>query len=167
MSRAFVKEESSEPPLLVPRAHLPVGVSNYVTRRGLALLREERSALEMTRPAGTGATEAGAATELAAYHARLAALDARIASALLVDPATLPQDQVRFSASVTVRSADGSERRYQIVGVDEADAAAGRIAFTAPLARALSGKRVGDVITLQRAQGDEELEISGLDYARE
>lgn len=164
MSRAFVKEDSSEPPLVVPRAPLPDGAPNYVTRRGLALLRDERAALEAARP---DPEASGGAAALAAHHARLSALDARINSAQVLEPATLPQDEVRFSALVTLQSEGGAERRYRIVGVDEADARSGRIAFTAPLAVALAGKRVGDSVPLRQAGGEVELEIVGIDYAQE
>jgi transcription elongation factor GreB len=164
VSRAFVKEDTSEPPLVVPRAPLPDGAPNYVTRRGLMLLREERSALEAARP---DPEAPGGPAALAAHHARLNALDARINSAILPDPAALPRDEVRFSALVTLRSEAGSERRYRIVGVDEADARSGRIAFTAPLAVALAGKRVGETVPLRQPGGDTEFEIVGIDYAQE
>jgi transcription elongation factor GreB len=131
VSRAFVKEDSSEPPLIVPRPPLPEGAANYVTQRGLALLHEERAQLEAARP---DPDALDATRELAAYNARLSALLARIASAIVLDPARLPRDEARFSALITLRNDAGDERRYRIVGVDEADAHAGRIAFTAPLA---------------------------------
>jgi transcription elongation factor GreB len=164
VSRAFTKEDREEPPLVVPRAPLPDGVANYVTRRGLELLRAERAALDASRPDVEGANGAAA---LAAYHARLAALDARIVSAQLLDPASLPQDEVRFSAAVTLRDTSGQERRYRIVGVDEADAAAGRIAFTSPLARELIGKSLADSVTLRSPQGELEYEIVAIDYRPE
>ncbi len=164
MSRAFTKEDREEPPLVVPRAPLPDGTANYVTERGLALLRAERVALEGSRPDAEGPNGAAA---VAAHHARLAALDARLATAQRLDPATLPQDEVRFSAAVTLRSADDQERRYRIVGVDEADAATGRIAFTAPLARQLTGKGLGDSVTLRSPQGELEFEIVAIDYRPE
>jgi transcription elongation factor GreB len=163
VSRAFVKEDTSEPMLVVPRAPLPDGVSNYVTRRGLALLRDERATLEAARPDPEAADGASA---LAAYHARLNALDARIHGAVVLDPATLPQDEVRFSALVTLRSEAGAERRYRIVGVDEADARSGRIAFTAPLAVLLAGKHIGDTATL-RQPAETEFEITAIDYTQE
>ncbi len=162
MSRAFVKEGVEAPPLVVPRAPLPDGVQNYVTRRGLSRLHEERRALEAQRPDATGEASA-----VASYQARLGALDERIASAVVPDPAELPQDEVRFSAAVTLRGAHGEARRYRIVGVDEADVSAGRIAFTAPLARALAGKRVGDVVTVRQRQSELELEIEAIDYTQE
>lgn len=164
MSRAFVKEDSAEPPLVVPRAPLPPGVPNYVTRRGLAALRSERAVLEATRPAADALEGSGA---LAAHNARLGALDARIASAVIPDSAALPHDEVRFSAAVTLRTEAGEERRYRIVGVDEADAQSGRIAFTAPLARRLIGKRVGDAIQLGHAGSEIEFEITAIDYGQE
>ena len=164
MSRAFVKEDSSEPPLIVPRAPLPDGAPNYVTSRGLRLLRSERAALEAARP---DPEAAGGAAALAAHHARLSALDARLSSALLLDPATLPHDEARFSALVTLRSEAGEERRYRIVGVDEADARSGRLAFTAPLALQLSGKRVGEVVVLRQAGVEAEYELIAIDYTQD
>src|SRR3569623_999546 len=58
----------------------------------------------------------------------------------------------------------GEERRYSLVGVDEANAAAGRIAFTAPRARALLGRRVSEEARLSTAQGEEVLEIVAVEY---
>ena len=74
-----------------------------------------------------------------------------------------PRDQVRFGATVTVDGA-GGVRRYQIVGVDEADAARGKIAFVSPLARALLGSAVGDTARLRAPRGEEELEIVAVEY---
>lgn len=164
VSRAFTKEDTAEVPLVVPRAPLPDGTPNYVTTRGLRLLREERAALEATRPHGEGAS---AATALTAYQARLSALDARIQSAVTPEPDSLSQDEVRFSAAVTLLSHEGQERRYRIVGVDEAEPKQGRLAFTAPLAAARSGKRVGDTVVLRSPSGELEYEIAAIDYAQE
>ena len=164
MSRAFVKEDSAEPPLVVPRAPLPDGVPNYVTRRGLTALQQERSALEAARPTSDGATGAAA---LASHNARLGALDLRIAGALSVDAATLPHDEIRFSAAVTLRDSAGHERRYRIVGVDEADPHSGRIAFVAPLARELMGKRLGDTVSLRHQGRPTDFEIIAIDYTQE
>jgi transcription elongation factor GreB len=166
VSRAFVKEDSAEPPLVVPRAPLPQGTPNYVTRRGLAELRSERAELEAARPDPDALGDSGSGA-LAAHNARLSALDARIASAVMPDVATLPHDEARFSAAVTLRNEAGEERRFRIVGVDEADAQSGRIAFTAPLARKLTGKRVGEVVQLGHARAEAEFEIVAIDYAQE
>jgi transcription elongation factor GreB len=164
VSRAFVKEGNAEPPLVVPRAPLPAGVPNYVTRRGFLQLQRERSALEVARPSDED--ESGAAA-LASHHARLGALERRLASAVLVDSSTQPHDEVRFSAAVTLRNEAGHERRYRIVGADEADPAAGRIAFVAPLARELIGKRLGDSVSLRQHGMATDFEIVAIDYTQE
>ena len=164
MSRAFVKEGGAEPPLVVPRAPLASGTPNYVTRRGLALLHDERAALEASRPA---ADDPAGAAALAGHNARLAALEERVASAVTVDVAAIPHDEVRFSALVTLRNSGGAVRQYRIVGVDEADAQSGRIAFVAPLARELIGKRVGDSVWLRQQGAETEYEIAVIDYAQE
>jgi transcription elongation factor GreB len=159
-----VKEDSAEPPLVVPRAPLPPGVPNYVTRRGLAQLQRERAALEAARPDQDGG---GGPSALASHHARLGALDLRIANAVTVDAAALPHDEVRFSAAVTLRDDAGHERRYRIVGVDEADPGSGRIAFVAPLARELAGKRLGDTVSLLQQGAPTDYEIIAIDYTQE
>jgi transcription elongation factor GreB len=159
-----VKEGGAEPPLVVPRTPLPAGVPNYVTRRGFLQLQRERSTLEAARPSEEGENGAG---ELASHQARLAALELRLASAVLVDSSTQPHDEVRFSAAVTLRNEAGQERRYRIVGVDEADPAAGRIAFVAPLARELIGKRVGDSVSLRQQGTTTDFEIVAIDYTQE
>lgn len=165
MSKAFTDEETAEPPRLVrPRAPLPPGVPNYVTERGLALLQEELAALLAERArAERELSDTERAPALAALAQRRAELEERIASAERVPPAAAPGDTVRFGATVTV-TGDAGRRRYRIVGVDEADAAQGRIAFLAPLARALLGRAVGDRVRVRRPRGDEELEIVAVDY---
>jgi transcription elongation factor GreB len=166
VSRAFVKEDQPEVPLVAPpRAALPEGVPNYVTARGLELLRAELAALDHERleldrlPA-----EDERARAVALWVRRRALLEERIVTALLVEPPER-RDEVRFGATVTVRAEDGSERSYRIVGVDEAEPAAGSIAFVSPLARALLGKRLDEVATLRTPRGEEELEISKVEYA--
>jgi len=64
-------------------------------------------------------------------------------------------DIVAFGSTVTFSRADGREQTYRIVGEDEADPKAGSIAFVSPVARAVIGKAVGDVVTA----GNQSLEI--------
>ncbi|HVH04481.1 MAG TPA: GreA/GreB family elongation factor [Myxococcota bacterium] len=159
MSKAFTDEEAAPlPPIVRPRAPLPEGVPNYVTERGLALLRAELAGLEPA-PEAKGDL---AAADAAALAQRRAELEARIASAEVVAP---PEDAatIRFGARVTVAGASG-ERSWQIVGVDEADAAQGRISFASPLARALLGRAAGDTVRVRTPRGDEELEIVAVSY---
>ena len=107
---------------------------------------------------------AGRTQDLAALAQRRSDLEQRIASAEIVALPREPRDQVRFGAIVTV-DGEGGVRRYQIVGVDEADAARGKLAFVSPLARALLGARVGDTARLRAPRGEEELEIVAVEYA--
>ena len=75
---------------------------------------------------------------------------------------------MRFGASVTLRTVGGErageERRLEIVGIDEADAARGRMAFTAPIARAILGRGVGDRVALATPRGQDLLEVIAIDY---
>ena len=71
--------------------------------------------------------------------------------------------RARFGATVTVEDASGGERRYRIVGVDEADPKRGLVSWRSPVARALVGRSVGDVTTLRTPAGDEELQIVAID----
>lgn len=168
MSRAFVKDDANQEPVFIPpRAPLPEGVANYVTPRGLRLLREELAGLEAERAKVDADRRDPDArkrrlAEIAGQHAQLAA---RIAGARVVDPKKQNPDEVRFGATVTLRTVpDGEERRVQIVGVDEAEAGEGRVAFTAPVARAVVGRTVGDRARLRTPQGEEELEIVAISY---
>lgn len=115
--------------------------------------------------------EADDATRRAKLHlnsGKLTQLAERIASARVIEPAAQPHDEIRFGATVTIASLsgerEGTRRTIQIVGVDEASAAEGRIAFTAPLSKALLGKQAGDTVNLAAPAGNEELEILEIGY---
>jgi transcription elongation factor GreB len=165
VSKAFTKDDATDEPLVVvPRPPLPAGVPNYVTPRGLAALRDERRQLDAGRaPSDLRDGDAERASAAALLHARGRDLDERIASAVLVEGGPQPRDRVRFGARVTVRAGAGVERHYEIVGVDEADVAHGRVAFVAPVASALLGRRVGEVVTLKTPRGEEELEVVAIE----
>lgn len=174
VSKAFTRDDAADAQVIVPaRPPLPPGVQNYVTPRGLARLRDELAERLAERArAGQGQVpaeaQAGAdaerAVSLAVSSARLAELEARVASAVLVEPSAQPRDEVRFGAQVTVRNQAGVERAYRLVGVDEADGAHGLVAFLSPLARALLGRRVGELATLRTPRSEEELEIVAISY---
>lgn len=171
MSRAFVKDEAPEAPLVVPpRAPLPDGVPNYVTPEGLAALRAERAVLEAERARLDALPQDDDARrrERRAVGQRLADLLARLAASRVVDPARQAPGAVRFGATVTVDPAGGSPRTLRIVGVDEAaappDDGVTRVAFTSPVARALTGRAVGDEVTVSTPRGDERLRITAVTY---
>ena len=164
MSRAFAKDDGpDEPPVVAPRAPLPAGVANYVTPRGLALLRDEREALAARRAAADAdhSDEAERSRRLSVLAARLTALNERLARVQLVEPR--PSETARFGATVVFEQA-GTARTVTIVGVDEADAAVGLVAFTAPVARALTGKKAGDAATVQTAAGAEPVTVVAVSY---
>lgn len=148
MSRAFVKEDAQGAvEFVAPRAALPDGEPNLVTPRGWRLLEQERAALESERARRLAD---GAATE--AVEERLAVLTDRIARARPV-AYDASSARVAFGAAVEIERLGAGRpvrQRVSIVGVDEADPAAGRVAFVSPIARALIGARVGDEVTVGR-----------------
>ena len=167
MSRAFLKNESADDPVVIPaRAPLPPGVSNYVTPRGLALLRAELAELEAehARVQLNETDETERTRQLALINGKIGALNQRIGTAHVVNPATQPHDEIRFGASVTLRPKSGADRQLSIVGVDETDAANGLIAFTAPIARAMQGKRLGDTVLLRTLKGEEAFNVVAIRY---
>jgi len=163
MSKAFTKEDDAGKALVVPRAPLPPGVPNYVTPRGLHALRAERHALEEQR-AHLSTDDPSARVALHALAERLGELEERIAAAVLVEPSAQPRAEVRFGAQIEVENEAGEVRSYRIVGVDEADAAVGLVAFTAPLSRALLGKGVGESAEVRTPRGTEELVVRSISY---
>ena len=105
--------------------------------------------------------EYDAAKEQQAFlESRIRGIENRVANAQVVDPAEVGTDKVVFGVLVKVQDLEsGKELGYQIVGEDEADITAGKINVTSPVARALIGKRVGDVVQVQIPRGLRELEI--------
>jgi transcription elongation factor GreB len=173
MSRGFVKEDDAQtPPLVPPRAALPPGSPNYVTPNGLAQLRAELAELETERGAAdanrTG-NDTDRSHQLSLLNGRIALLAERIGTAKVIDPTTQPAGEVRFGATVTLRTKRGGkvgfERTFTIVGVDEAAVKEGKVAFVAPIARAVQGTRLGQTVVLQLGPQPEEVEVVALSYA--
>lgn len=139
MSRAFVKETDDTPAL----PDRPVSAHpNYVTERGLAQIEAElsryRAALADAQAAQEREAIAAAARELRYWTQRRAT----------AEPQPPPEDDdiVRFGSRVTFERDDGRRQTFQIVGEDEADPANGSLSYVSPLAQALLGKSVGDVL---------------------
>jgi len=169
MSRGFVREgDQEEAPFIPPRAPLSPGVPNHVTPRGLRLLQEERAALEAERSKPYESEEAKRRA-WAEISGRLELLNERLATAHLVEVPEPAPDDVRFGATVTFKFLNGpqtgQERTFTIVGVDEASVKDGRIAFTAPIARALLGRKVTEVAEFPLGAGTQRLMVLAVVYA--
>lgn len=157
MSRAFVKEGDGS---LDPLPDLPISPHpNYVTPTGFADLQSRLQARQADLIALRARPDRLDKLPEAAAERDIRYLEARLRSAILIDPAAHPLTAVAFGLIVTVADADGREARFQITGEDEANASAGRIAPQSPLARALMGAQVGDVVTWRKPGGVTELEI--------
>ena len=159
------------PPIVPPRAALPPGTPNYVTPSGLEALRQELALLEAerTQAEANHDNDTDRTHRLSLLNGRQALLAERIASARVVDPATQPPSEVRFGATVVLRTTSGGKvglvRKFTIVGVDEADVAAGKVGFVAPIARAIIGAKVGQTLQLQLGPQPETVEVLAVDYA--
>ena len=171
MSRGFVKEDDAQtPPLIPPRAALPPNTPNYVTPTGLAQLRQELTLLEAERTAAEARrdNDTDRSHQLSLHNGRLALLQARLGSARLIELPQPAPPEVRFGATVTLRTVGGGqlgfERSFTIVGVDEASVAAGKVAFVAPIARAVQGARVGQQVVLKLGAQPETVEVVKLSY---
>ncbi len=151
MSVAFRRDSDEEHK--EPRFELPIPVGpNLVTANGLARIRARVAELETFIAAGPDEPALEEAKRALRYW------NTRQATAQLAPPP--PADEAGFGSRVAFRQ-NGALRRIDIVGDDEADPAAGRIAFSAPLARALIGACVGDLVDFAgRAEALEVVEIA-------
>lgn len=166
MSRGFVKEDDQEPiPLVPPRADLPAGTDNFVTAAGLEALQQERRELLAEQEALDTAQEKEYRIAFNHLNARLALLDERLASAKVIDSSRFPQNEVHFGAIVTFENlALKKSQTFQIVGVDEAKIAEGKISFVTPLAKALMLKKVGNSAELQLGPRKTIFKITAINY---
>ena len=134
---------------------------------------------EVERPANVKAIEEAIAhgdlSENAEYHAakerqgmlnaHLADAEHQLGRAEVIDPAKLDLDRIAFGATVEVLDKKTNEEyTYQIVGSVEADAANGKISYSAPLAKALLGKEEGDDVRFKAPGGTRHYEVVGVEY---
>ncbi len=183
MSKAFTKEtetEEVEPDTPDP---LPKDFKNYVTPRGMQMLRDELGVLRVDRPkvvevvawaAGNGdRSENGdyiyGKKRLREIDRRLRFLLKRIESAEVVDPARQTNhDRVFFGATVTYVDADAEldapETTLRIVGIDEAGSAHDQVSWVSPVARALMKAEEGDVVELKTPNGARRIEVVRIAY---
>lgn len=166
MSRGFVKEDDQEDiPMVPPRAHLPEGVTNYVTPSGMNDLLAEQRMLISEKENLSISNENERRIALNHINAKLQLLNYRIAESKIVNLREQPQHEVRFGASVTLKiEATKKNQTLQIVGVDEADISKGKISFISPLAKVLINKKVGEKAVLKLAREDRIFEIVNIVY---
>ncbi|ELA08968.1 transcription elongation factor GreA [Moraxella macacae 0408225] len=153
-----------------------------MTPQGHQALEEELKHLKtVERPRITAAIaearEHGDLKENAEYHAareqqglseaRIRDIEAKLGGAEIIDISKLPQDgRVVFGVTVVIENLDTEEqKRYTIVGEDEADFKANKISINSPIARGLIGKTKGDDAKIQTPSGEVEYEIVDVIYA--
>jgi transcription elongation factor GreA len=150
-----------------------------MTPEGARKLREELNRLKEERPKISRdievAREHGDLSENAEYHAakerqgmieaRIKDIEDKLSRVEIIDPTKLSGTKVRFGATVTLLNVSTEEEvTYRIVGAEEADLNNGSISVSAPLARALIGKEVGDEVTVQLPIGQRKYEISTVEF---
>jgi transcription elongation factor GreA len=150
-----------------------------MTPRGAQKLREELVRLKEERPKISRdigvAREHGDLSENAEYHAakerqglveaRIKDIEDKLARAEVIDPAKLGGDRVSFGATVDLSNVDTDETVvYQIVGAEEADVEKGLISISAPLARAIIGKQVGDEVRVKLPAGERCYEVVDIKF---
>ena len=153
-----------------------------LTKKGSEKLREDLRRLKtVERPriiqAIAEARAHGDLSENAEYHAareqqgfiegRIKNIEHALSHCEIIDVSVLPAStRIVFGATVELSDqGDGSELRYQIVGEFEADARIGLISITSPIARALVGRREGDVVEVAVPGGVKAYEIVAVRYA--
>lgn len=152
-----------------------------ITHKGAQALKAELHQLKtVERPkvveAIAEARAHGDLKENAEYHAareqqsfmegRIQELEGTLANAQIIDPTTLPQDgRVVFGVTVSLLNIDTDEEKtYQIVGDYEADIKQNKISVSSPIARAMIGKEVDDIVTVQAPGGNIDYEITAVEY---
>ena len=151
-----------------------------MTAAGYTTLQEElkhRQQVERPRIIQqiTDARTHGDLSENAEYHAakeqqslnegRIAELEDRLARAEVIDVSKLSGDTIKFGATVTLVDEDTEKKQvWQIVGETEADAKAGRISITSPLARALVGKKTGAQVEVVTPGGAKAYEVVKVEW---
>jgi transcription elongation factor GreB len=179
MSKAFTKEGDDEEQDEEEQPAKRAGGSAYVTEEGFRALHAELDRLwKVERPRVTSEVAAAAAqgdrSENAEYiygkkrlreiDRRVRYLTKRIDAVTVVKPSKEQEGRVFFGAWVTIEDEEGVEATYRIVGSDEFDTGKGWISVESPLARALLGKREGDVCTVQRPKGSTEVSVTRIRY---
>lgn len=147
---------------------------NYITEAGLRKLRSELEALVAERPVISAqiaeARDKGDLSENAEYDAakdaqgmlemRIANLEAQIAGARIIDESKIGTDKVQLLNRVKIKNVNmGKDLEYTIVSENEANLKEGKLSVGTPIAQALLGKKIGDVVEVQVPSGLLKLEV--------
>lgn len=159
MSVAFTKEDSAETASETQLPDRPISPEpNLVTSAGRAALEAQLAEARLAYEAAMQADDINERRRLSAVPLRdFRYFTERLRTAQVV-PEPRDRDVVAFGLTVRFERDDGRVQSYRIVGEDEADPKLGSISYVSPMARALTGKSVGDVVTV----GDRELEITAI-----
>jgi transcription elongation factor GreA len=146
----------------------------------IALRKELEHLLKVVRPriieAIATAREHGDLKENAEYHAareqqsfaegRIQEIEGKLSNIQVIDIAKVPHgDRVIFGSTVTIINLDLDKTvTYKIVGDDEADVKLQKISYQSPIARALMGKEIGEVVVVKAPSGDVEYEIDNVEF---
>ncbi len=158
MSRAFVKESDREEVITASGPDLPPGVPNRITPGGARRFREDLQELVTERAALRDGETPEARARMALVEARIGWMERRVGTFVETETPEEPSRAV-FGSFVVLDDPAGEEKEWQIVGVDEADPAHGRVTWASPLGRAVLGCRPGDTVKFATPQGNQELEL--------
>jgi transcription elongation GreA/GreB family factor len=164
MSRAFVKEDASEPDENPPEKPLSPQ-PNYVTPRGAQLLQDEEARLSAELETFTGAQDDAARRRRKRELERdLRYIRARLETAIPVDPANLSKEEIRFGARVVVKRDDGETRTLRIVGEDEAEQGGELVPWSGPFVQALFGLKAGQSLDWNGGAGNERWAVVSVEF---
>jgi len=161
MSRAFVNEDTAAAQADQPVERQISAQPNYVTPTGLAQLQARVAELQALHAQQTARSDQADKQRLADIERDLRYFNQRLQSAQVVAPSA--SEQVRIGHWVTFVDEEDHERRVQLVGEDQADAANGLVNWGSPLGRALLGARIGDEVIWERPAGNLAIEVVAID----
>jgi transcription elongation GreA/GreB family factor len=164
MSRAFVNEDNATAQADQPVERQVSAQPNYVTPQGLKLLQDKVAELQTLHAEQSAKGEQADKQRLADLERDLRYFKQRLGSAQVVLAAT-STEKVQIGSWVTYADEHATERRVQLVGEDQADAAHGLINWSSPLGRALLGARLNDEVLWQRPAGDQLIEVIRIEPA--
>ena len=147
MSKAFTKESDDDGVLDLPEREIS-SFPNLVTSQGLALIDDEIDRYSDAHASALAVDDkeaaARAARELRYWTARR--------NSAQVQPQPTGSDEVTFGSAVNIVRDDGRRSSFRIVGEDEADPSLGTLSYVSPVAQAMLGKQVGDVVEAGTAE---------------